>query len=318
MQKNSTKLMVLAVIALVCMALFAFYNIQGSFSYAFPRRVERLIAMVITGTAIAYATVIFQTVTHNRLLTPSVMGVDSMYEVVQTVIYFTAGSASIFVVSRYLNFSLSIVAMVIFALLLYRFLFRADKYPIFLLLLAGMIIGTLLGSLVTFMQVIIDPVEYESLQARLFASFMNVKTELILMSIVILGVAFIYGYRLLRDLDVVSLGRDNAINLGVNYDRIVLKVLILSSILIATSTALVGPVTFLGLIVANLAYQYLATYKHSVLIAGASLISIIALVGGQFLVLHVFNLSTTISVIINFIGGIYFIYLLLKESRKAG
>jgi iron complex transport system permease protein len=317
MRKNSTKLMVLAVIALVCMALFAFYNIQGSFSYAFPRRLERLVAMVITGTAIAYATVIFQTVTHNRLLTPSVMGVDSMYEVVQTVIYFTAGSASIFVVHRYLNFSLSIVAMVIFALLLYRFLFRADKYPIYLLLLAGMIIGTLLGSLVTFMQVIIDPVEYESLQARLFASFMNVKTELILIAIVILGAAFIYGYRLLRDLDVVSLGRDNAINLGVNYDKIVLKVLILSSILIATSTALVGPVTFLGLIVANLAYQYLATYKHSVLIAGASLISIIALVGGQFLVQHIFQLSTTISVVINFVGGIYFIYLLLKESRKA-
>ncbi len=317
MRKNSTKLLVLAVIALVCMALFAFYNIQGSFSYAFPRRVERLVAMVITGTAIAYATVIFQTVTHNRLLTPSVMGVDSMYEVVQTVIYFTAGSASIFVVSRYLNFGLSITAMVIFALLLYRFLFRADKYPIYLLLLAGMIIGTLLGSLVTFMQVIIDPVEYESLQARLFASFMNVKTELILMAIVILGAAFIYGYRLLRDLDVVSLGRDNAINLGVNYDKIVLKVLILSSILIATSTALVGPVTFLGLIVANLAYQYLATYKHSVLIAGASLISIIALVGGQFLVQHIFQLSTTISVVINFVGGIYFIYLLLKESRKA-
>ena len=317
MRKNSTKLMVLAVIALICMALFAFYNIQGSFSYAFPRRVERLIAMVITGTAIAYATVIFQTVTHNRLLTPSVMGVDSMYEVVQTVIYFTAGSASIFVVSRYMNFGLSIVAMVVFALLLYRFLFRADKYPIFLLLLAGMIIGTLLGSLVTFMQVIIDPVEYESLQARLFASFMNVKTELLFMALVILGAAFIYGYRLLRDLDVVSLGRDNAINLGVNYDRMVLKVLILSSILIATSTALVGPVTFLGLIVANLAYQFLATYKHSVLIAGASLISIIALVGGQFLVQHVFELSTTISVVINFVGGIYFIYLLLKESRKA-
>ena len=318
MQKNSTKLIILAVIALICMALFAFYNIQGGFSYAFPKRLERLAAMVITGTAIAFATVIFQTVTHNRLLTPSVMGIDSMYEVVQTVIYFTVGSASIFVVSRYLNFGLSILAMIIFALLLYRFLFRADKYPIFLLLLAGMIIGTLLGSLVTFMQVLIDPVEYESLQARLFASFMNVKTELLYIASAILGVSFLYGYRLLRDLDVVSLGRDNAINLGVNYDKMVLKVLILSSVLIATSTALVGPVTFLGLIVANLAYQYLSTYKHSVLIVGASLISIIALVGGQFLVQHVFHLSTTISVIINFVGGIYFIYLLLRESRKAG
>ena len=318
MRKNSTKLIILAILAIVSIALFSLWNIQGGFSYAFPKRLERVFAMVITGTAIAFATVIFQTVTHNRLLTPSMMGVDSMYEVVQTVIYFILGSASIFVVDRYLNFSVSIIAMVLFALLLYRFLFRADKYPIFLLLLAGMIIGTLLGSLVTFLQVIIDPLEYEALQSRLFASFMNVKTELIVIAAVILIVCFILGYRMLHKLDVMSLGRDNAINLGVNYDKIVLQVLILASVLIATSTALVGPVTFLGLIVANLAYQYFATYKHSVLIAGASLISIIALVGGQFIVQHVFNLSTTISVIINFVGGIYFIYLILKESRKAG
>ena len=318
MRKNSTKLIILAILAIVSIALFSLWNIQGGFSYAFPKRLERVFAMVITGTAIAFATVIFQTVTHNRLLTPSMMGVDSMYEVVQTVIYFILGSASIFVVDRYLNFSVSIIAMVLFALLLYRFLFRADKYPIFLLLLAGMIIGTLLGSLVTFLQVIIDPLEYEALQSRLFASFMNVKTELILIAAVILIICFTIGSRMLHKLHVMSLGRDNAINLGVNYDKIVLQVLILASVLIATSTALVGPVTFLGLIVANLAYQYFATYKHSVLIAGASLISIIALVGGQFIVQHVFNLSTTISVIINFVGGIYFIYLILKESRKAG
>ena len=317
MRKNSTKLIILGVIAIASILLFCLYNIQGGFSYAFPKRVIRAAAMVITGIAIAYASVTFQTVTHNRLLTPSVMGVDSMYEVVQTLIFFSLGTASIFVVNRYLNFGVAIIAMILFALILYRFLFRADKHPIFLLLLAGMIIGTLLGSLVTFLQVIIDPVEYDSLQTRLFASFNNVKSELVLLAAIILIIAFIYGYRLLRDLDVMSLGRETAMNLGVNYDRMILKVLILSSVLIATSTALVGPITFLGLIVSNLAYQYLSTYKHSVLIAGASLISIIALVGGQFLVQHIFHLSTTISVIINFVGGIYFIYLLLRESRNA-
>ena len=122
---------------------------------------------------------------------------------------------------------------------------------------------------------------------------------------------------MLGDLDVMSLGRENAINLGVDYDRMVMNMLILSSVLIATSTALVGPITFFGLIVANLSYQFFATYKHSILILGASLISIVALVGGQFFVEHVFELRTTLSVIINFIGGIYFIYLLLKESRSA-
>jgi len=307
MRKNSTKFIILTIIAIVFILLYAFYNIQGGFGYAFPRRLVRVAAMIVTGIAIAYSTIMFQTITRNRILTPSVMGIDSMYEVVQTVIYFVLGSASIFVVNHYLNFGVAIIAMIIFALILYRFLFRADKHPIYLLLLAGMIIGTLLGSLVSFLQVIIDPVEYLSLQTRLFASFNNVKTELLYVSLVILGGCFIYGGRMLRDLDVMSLGRDTAMNLGVNYDKIVLRVLVLSSILIATSTALVGPITFLGLIVSNLAYQYIVTYKHSLLIAGASLISIIALVGGQFLVQHVFHLNTTISVIINFIGGIYFI-----------
>ena len=318
MRKNSTKLIILAVAAISCILLYGFYDIKGGFDYAFPRRMMRVGAMVITGFAIAYSTVVFQTITQNRILTPSVMGLDSMFEVVQTLIFFFAGSVSIWVVNQYLNFAASIAAMVLFALVLYRFLFRADKHPIYLLLLIGMIIGTFLGSLVSFLQVLIDPVEYLSLQSRLFASFVNIKVELLYISMGILFLAFAYGYRILSQLDVMSLGRENAINLGINYDRLVLNVLILSSVLIATSTALVGPITFFGLIIANLSYQYLVTYKHSVHILGAGLMSVIALVGGQFIVEHIFEMNTTLSVIINFVGGIYFIYLLLKESRAAG
>lgn len=317
MRKNSWKLIVLLVLAIICVLLYAFYDIKGGFDYAFPRRMIKIAAMVVTGIAISYATVVFQTITQNRILTPSVMGMDSMYGVVQTLIYFFAGSMSVWVVNKYLNFGAAILAMVLFALILYRFLFRSDKHPIYLLLLIGMIIGTLLGSFVTFLQVLIDPVEYLSLQSMLFASFTKVKAELLYIAIVILIASFIYGFRMMSKLDVMSLGRENAMNLGINYDRMVMNILILSSVLIATSTALVGPITFFGLIVANLSYQFLVTYKHSILILGASLISIIALVGGQFLVEHILELRTTLSVIINFIGGIYFIYLLLKESRSA-
>ncbi len=315
--RNSTKIIILAVLAVICILLYGFYDIKGGFDYAFPKRMIRVGAMVVTGFAIAYSTVVFQTITRNRILTPSVMGLDSMYEVVQTFIFFFAGSLSIWVLNKYLNFGLSMAAMILFALLLYRVLFRADKYPIYLMLLIGMILGTLLGSFVSFLQVLIDPVEYLSLQAKLFASFSNVNADLLYISIGILAIAFLYGFRIMGQLDVMSLGRENAINLGINYDRMVMNILILSSILIATSTALVGPITFLGLIVANLSYQYLSTYKHSLLILGAGLISVIAIVGGQFLVEHIFELNTTLSVIINFIGGIYFIYLLLKESRAA-
>ncbi len=315
---NGIKFIILIALSIISVLLYGFYDIKGGFDYAFPRRMLRVAAMIVTGSAIAYSTVVFQTITRNRILTPSVMGLDSMYQVVQTLIYFFAGSLSIWVLNKYVNFGAAIVAMLLFALILYRFLFRADKHPIYLLLLIGMIIGTLLGSLVTFLQVMIDPVEYLSLQNRLFGNFMTVKKDLLYISIAILIVCFVIGFRMMSKLDVMSLGRENAINLGINYDRMVMNVLMLSAVLIATSTALVGPITFFGLIVANLSYQFFSTYKHSTLIIGASLISIVALVGGQFLIEHIFELRTTLSVIINFVGGVYFIYLLLKESRSSG
>ena len=133
----------------------------------------------------------------------------------------------------------------------------------------------------------------------------------------IIVVTLIYGWRLMNSRDVMTLGRENAINQGVQYDKLVKTMLVLSSVLIAVSTALVGPITFFGLIVANLSYQFFETYKHKTLIVGAGLMSIVALVGGQFIVERLFTFNTTLSVIINFIGGIYFIYLLLKESRSA-
>ena len=191
--RNSRKLILLAAIAIICILFYGFYDLKGGFDYAFPKRMTRVSAMVVTGIAIAYSTVVFQTITQNRILTPSMMGIDSMYEVVQTLIYFFAGSMSVWVLNKYLNFGASILAMVLFALILYRFLFRSDKHPIYLLLLIGMIIGTLLGSLVTFLQVMIDPVEYLSLQSRLFATFTNVKAELLYIAIGILLIAFIYG-----------------------------------------------------------------------------------------------------------------------------
>lgn len=314
--RNSTKLIILSVLALLVCALYLFHGLNGSYDYALPRRGIKVLAMVMTGVAIAYSTVIFQTITHNRILTPSIMGFDSLYLLLQTVIIFTLGSSHFTVVNKHVNFVLSVSAMVIFALLLYQFLFKSGKRPIYFLLLVGIIVGTFFGSISTFLQVLIDPNEFLSVQDKMFASFNNVNGELVWWALAIIVISIVIGWRSIHDLDVLSLGRDAAINLGVNYDGVVKKILIISSVLIAVSTALVGPITFFGLIVANLSYQFFKTYKHSVLIAGAGIMSIFALVGGQWVVERVFTFSTTLSVIINFVGGIYFIYLLLKESRS--
>ncbi|MFF3102778.1 iron chelate uptake ABC transporter family permease subunit [Viridibacillus arvi] len=315
--RNSTKMILLAAFAAVFCGLYLFQGLNGSYDYALPRRGIKVLAMAITGIAIAYSTVVFQTITHNRILTPSIMGLDSLYLLLQTVIIFFLGSGHIVVLNTKINFGISLVVMIGFALLLYKFLFRTGKQPIYFLLLVGIILGTLLGSITTFMQVLIDPNEFMRVQDKMFASFNNVSGDLVWFALIIVLVTMIYGWRMVRDLDVLSLGRDNAINLGVPYDKVVKRMLVISAILIASSTALVGPITFFGLIVANLSYQFFKTYKHTVLITGAGLMSLVALIGGQWIVERVFTFSTTLSVIVNFVGGIYFIYLLLRESRSA-
>lgn len=314
--RNSTKLLILALLALVFCVLYLFQGLNGSYDYALPRRAIKVLAMVLTGVAVAYSTVIFQTITHNRILTPSIMGLDSLYLLLQTTLIFFLGSGHAAIINKQVNFLLSIGAMIVFALLLYRFLFKGGKRPIYFLLLVGIIVGTFFGSISTFLQVLIDPNEFLRVQDKMFASFNNVSSDLVWLAFGMIIVVVLIGSRSFSDLDVLSLGRETAINLGVSYDKIVKQMLILSSVLIAISTALVGPITFFGLIVANLSYQFFATYKHGTLIVGASIMSVIALVGGQWIVERVFTFSTTLSVIINFVGGVYFIYLLLKESRS--
>lgn len=314
--RNSVKLTLLALIAIGASMLYLFHDLNGSFDYALPKRAMKVAAMVITGVAIAYSTVVFQTISHNRILTPSIIGLDSLYMLLQTVLIFFLGSGHVTVVNKQVNFILTVVIMVVFALLLYRLLFKKGNQPIYFLLLVGIIVGTFFSSITTFLQVLIDPNEFQVVQDRMFASFNNINTDLVWLAIGLIVLLIIYAWRFTTYLDVLSLGRENAINLGVSYDSIVKKMLVLVAVFISISTALVGPLTFLGLIVANLSYQAFKTYKHSVLISGAILISVISLVGGQWVVERVFTFSTTLSVIINFVGGVYFIYLLLKESRS--
>lgn len=309
------KMLILVALALAACGVYLFHDLNGSFDYALPRRGIKVFAMVLTGIAIAYATVVFQTITHNRILTPSIMGLDSLYMLLQTLLIFFLGSDHISIMNRQVNFILSIAAMVVFALLFYHFLFKKGNQPIYFLLLIGIIFGTFFGSISTFLQVLIDPNEFQIVQDRMFASFNNVNSDLVWLSLVIIVLLIAFAWRHNASLDVLSLGRDTALNLGVNYDSLVRYMLILSAVLIAIATALVGPITFFGLIVANLSYQFFKSYKHSVLLTGSIVISVIALVGGQWVVERLFTFNTTLSVIINFIGGVYFIYLLLKESR---
>ena len=312
---HRTKLIILAILAIASVALYLFYQLGSNWDYVLPRRGYKVGAMVIAGSAIAFSTVIFQTVTHNRILTPSIMGLDSLYLLVQTILVFFLGGKSFAMMGSVPLFFISVGVLVFFSLILFRGVLGKEGRSVYFLLLVGIIFGALFQSLSTFMQVLIDPNEFLIVQDKMFASFNNVQVKLIWWALGILGVVFLAYLPMIKYLDVLTLGRDQSLNLGVPYQKVVMISLIVVAIFTAVSTALIGPITFLGLLVANLGYEVLKTYRHTILLIGTVLISIIALAFGQLLVERVFSFSTTLSVIINFIGGIYFMYLLLRGSR---
>lgn len=314
--RDKKKLWILGILVLVTSLLFLFQGLNANnFDYNISKRIPKLLAMIITGGAIAFSSLIFQTLTNNRILTPSILGLDSLYGLSQTFVVFIFGAGSIFMINAKLNFIVSVSLMILNSLLLYKFVFKKNN-NIFFLLLVGTVLGILFKSLSTFMQVLIDPNEYQALQGKLFANFNNVNVDILIIAIIIILIVFAFVYDDIKKLDALLLGREQAINLGIDYDKFSKKILLIVAVLVSVSTALVGPVTFLGLLVVNLSYQFMNSYKHKYLIIASIFISILALVGGQFFVERVFNYSSTVSIIINFIGGVYFIYLLLRECRE--
>jgi len=310
------KLSILLIISAALVALFLFIDTGGNWEYILPLRGRKILAIILTGSAIGVSTIIFQTITNNRILTPSVIGLDSLYMLIQTMVVFLFGADTLTMMNRNLHFLISVGFMMLFALLLYRYLFKREGQNIYFLLLVGIILGTLFSSLSSFMEMLIDPNEFLVVQDSMFASFNNINTHLLMISCLFIICIGIYFVRYIKYLDVLSLGKHQAINLGIEYNAVIKRLLMIVAVFVSVSTALVGPITFLGLLAANITYQFLGTYKHKFLLPGSIFISIIALFGGQLFVERIIHFSTTVSVIINLVGGCYFLYLLIRENKS--
>ncbi|EIB13979.1 enterochelin ABC transporter permease CeuC [Campylobacter coli] len=308
------KILILAFLTLIMALVFVFAGLKDFDEYALKNRFLQIAAIVIVAICIAISTVIFQTLCNNKILTPAIIGLDSLYMLLQSALVFSLGSANLSVYRNDINFLITLACMVVFSLGLYKILFSGDK-SIYLIMLLGLIFGTLFSTLSSFFEILIDPDEFMIIQGRMFASFDNVAFDVLALAYIVTLLSFIWIFRYMKFLDPLSLGKDLSINLGINYQKISKHLMIIIAILTSTSTALVGPITFLGLLVVNITYELFKTAKHSILLLACILISILALLGGVFFVSRIFDYNTTISVIINFLGGIYFIYLVLKGNK---
>ena len=316
---NNIKLMILAAIVILCALAYMFVSVKFEnpklFRYAMEIRTPKLTVMLITAFAIGGASIVFQSIINNTIVTPCLLGMNALYTLIHTVVFFFAGAASIFAANANASYIMDLVLMGIIATFIYSYMFKKTNHNVLYVLLIGTVLTSFFSSIQTTLTRIMDPNEYDILLSTLVASFSNINTEVIILSVVILAVLIFALRKDLAILDVLTLGKDQATNLGVDYDRSIRRLLLGVTICIAVATAMVGPISFLGLIIANLSRQLLKTYKHTQLVLGATLFGMIVLIGGQCIVERIFVYSVPISVFISVGGGIYFLYLLLRNKR---
>lgn len=284
------------------------------FRYILLLRIPTLIAMLISAFSIGSASIIFQSIINNRIVTPCLLGMNSMYTLVHTVVVFAAGSGSVLATNANLSFGVDLLVMSLSATFIYSFIFKKTGNHVLYVLLIGTVLSSFFGSIQSTMIRVMDPNEYDTLLTTLVADFNNINMEVIIFSLIVLIVLIIFLRKDLALLDVITLGKHQAINLGVDYDRTIRRLLLGVVFCIAVATAMVGPISFIGLIIANLARQLLKTHKHSQLITGSALMGMLAMIAGQMISQHIFSYAVPISTFITIGGGIYFLYLLLFKK----
>lgn len=306
----------LALLALAVVALYLVANVRAGWEFVLPFRGRRVAAMVVVGVAVAASTVVFHTLTANRILTPSIMGFDALYQAIQTALVFFLGSFALASFGVLPEFGLSLAVMTGASLALFVALFGGARRSLHLVLLVGVVLGTLLRSVTGLLQRLLEPTEFQALQGRLFASFASVDPTLLAVGAVVVAACLVGLWSVRRTLDVMGLGREAATTLGVDHRRTSIVLVVLVALLVSTSTALVGPVTFFGLLVANLAYLLVGTHRHAVTLPAAALLAVVTLVGGQAVLEHLLGAETVLSIVIEFLGGIVFVGMLIAGGRR--
>jgi len=310
------KLLILIALTILAGALYLVLGIDFDiFQYQFSSRLRKLILMLLVGAAIAASVVIFQAITTNRLLTPSIMGLDSVYMFVKVLLVFGFGVQSVFVTNLYLNFIITLVVMIVFSLILFQGIFRIGDVSVYFILLVGVILGTFFKSITGFLELIINPEDFLAVQSAMFANFDASNSKLVTLCGIMLIILVIITVIAVPYLDVLLLGKDQAINLGISYKTVTRVMMILVAILVSISTALVGPITFLGLLTVNLAHELMKTYEHKYILPATICMSWLSLFIAQAVVENLFEATTQVSIIIDLVGGSYFIYLLIKRRN---
>lgn len=318
MRKENIRLLFgVLLVAILGLALYFFPLGQQLTAFAIKNRLYKVLAYGLVAAGVSFTTISFQTLVSNRFLTPSILGIDALYVLIQSCYFWFYWQ---FVGQESLNpihqFVLVLLLQCVFFMLLQPLLRKLLSQGFLFILLICMALGSFFRSSATFIQVLMDPNEYDQLQSRLFPSFQRINEDVIGLVLLIIGILLVYLWKKSHVLDVLHLGKSTATILGLDVlkeERRLLWVIVIGQ---SALTALVGPLVYLGFMVSNLTYQLLKAYQHKQLFVVSSILGFAILLVGQMIVERIFQFDFNISMVVELLGGLFFFYLIFKERQS--
>lgn len=275
----------------------------------FFSRFPRLLSIIMAGMSLSICGLIMQQITRNKFVSPTTAGTMDWARLGVLISLLVFASASP-LLKMTIAFIFSLAGNLLFMRILDRIKFNDTIY----IPLVGLMLGSIVSSLATFIAYKYDLIQNLSswLQGD-FSLVVKGRYELLYLSIPLLIIAYLYADKF----TVAGMGESFSINLGVKYKQIVNIGLVIVSLITSITILTVGMLPFLGLIIPNIVSIYRGDHLRKSLPHTALLGAVFVLACDILGRIIIFPYEISIGLMVGVIGSAIFLFMLIRRGRYA-
>lgn len=282
--------------------LSSIFSDETAHQIIFDIRLPRVIAAVLVGAALATAGTAMQALFKNPMADPYIIGTSAggSLGAVASIVFLAGAGLPVF----------AFTGAVAATFLVYTIARRGGKIPVETLLLTGVALSMFLSAMLSFLMYTSGK-SLHQIVFWLMGGFWTVSWDQVWVALVIpVGCVLIYLFA--RDINIISLGDDEAVHLGVNVEQLKILLLFASAVLAGIAVSIAGAIGFIGLITPHL-MRIMVGPDHRVLIPAAILAGGLILLWADTFT-RTFGNEMPVGIITAFLGAPFFMYLLRRRS----
>lgn len=271
-------------------------------------RLPRAVAVILAGSALAVSGATYQGVFRNPLVSESILGVSA-----------GAGVGAALAILLDMGYKGIQLSAFVFGLLAVGITFAISRVyrsnPTLVLVLAGIIVGGLFSAIISLLKFVADP--YSKLPDIVFwlmGSFAKTSTDNLFFVIPVILIAMLVIVLLRWQLNVLSMGDEEAKSLGIDTKRFLPVVIVCSTLLTAAAVCIGGVIGWVGLIIPHISRMIVGP-DHKDMIIAAILLGGAYLLAVDTLCRTLTSVEIPISIITSILGAPIFLYLLYKAKN---